>query len=89
MNDIGPIFRLITPILIVVLGWLVVDKIDTVTDEIGKLSSGQVQNRETIGRIQTDIAGMKSLAQDIARHEKNIDEHDKRLRRVEQSRNSP
>ena len=76
IEDIGQVFRWITPILIALVAYLGAGRLESI-------EAHQLRQTEKTEELSGEVAGLKGIISDVSRHENQILRLDERLREVE------
>lgn len=76
INDVGTLFRFITPTLLAVLGYLVIDKLNAI-------DATQQAQGEQLSIITIKVTRLEHLEAEVERVQRGIERHESRIRRIE------
>ena len=76
IQDIGQLLRWITPTLLVILGWLIIDKLN-------HFETNQENHGEKLETISQKVTRLEALEDDVLRLRQDVDQHEFRIRTIE------
>jgi len=83
IEGLGFVLRFVLPLAVFLGGWLITDKLDTITESQGALQDQVFDVKIDVNQVKLQIESMKSIEADVQRMSADIKENRQRIRDLE------